>query len=288
MSAAILVTHLCACFFYYSSYLEGFDPVSHSPSSHLHLLLLNDVDLQDTWVGISGLQLAPNFDKYVTALYWSMSTLTTVGYGDVIPGNSNEKIMSMIGHTLSHMIPFFEAFLGSGMVIGVTVFAYFMGSMSSMMSSLNNANTRITKRTMVDRIKAFSVRDAFRAGHGRFLKEAQSPDASCRSCSNILSSYSLSADRRRRNLHHQWFVPYRRRRFEAPLHTELSLPLRTELILYLYRDILGGVPFFKGKDPQFIVRIVPLLRLEYYGPVRLAPCCSSKHRSVGRGGHSTG
>lgn len=28
MSAAILVTHLCACFFYYSSYLEGFDPVS--------------------------------------------------------------------------------------------------------------------------------------------------------------------------------------------------------------------------------------------------------------------
>jgi len=27
-SAAILITHLCACFFYYSSYVDGFDPVS--------------------------------------------------------------------------------------------------------------------------------------------------------------------------------------------------------------------------------------------------------------------
>lgn len=35
MSAAILVTHLCACFFYYSSYLEGFDEVR----SHLATVL---------------------------------------------------------------------------------------------------------------------------------------------------------------------------------------------------------------------------------------------------------
>lgn len=53
--------------------------------------------MQDTWVWISNLESSSNFDKYVTALYWSMSTLTTVGYGDVIPGNSTEKIMSMIG-----------------------------------------------------------------------------------------------------------------------------------------------------------------------------------------------
>jgi Ion channel len=30
--------------------------------------------------------------RYITALYWAMSTLTTVGYGDVIPGNSSEKV----------------------------------------------------------------------------------------------------------------------------------------------------------------------------------------------------
>eukprot|EP00210_Caulerpa_lentillifera_P001188 g1144.t1 len=198
MSAAILVTHLCACFFYYASYLEGFDP--------------------DTWVWISNLEASSNFDKYVTALYWSMSTLTTVGYGDVIPGNSTEKIMSMIG-----------------MVIGVTVFAYFMGSMSSMMSSLNNTNTRITRKTIALE---------------EFLKKRKVP-------SNL-------AERVRTFFQHilsrQIVVD------ETSIINELSLPLRTELTLYLYRDILAGVPFFRGKDPQFIVRVVPLLKLEYYGP----------------------
>lgn len=51
---------------------------------------------------ISHLESSSNFDRYVTALYWSMSTLTTVGYGDVIPGNSTEKIMSMIGDLSSY------------------------------------------------------------------------------------------------------------------------------------------------------------------------------------------
>lgn len=85
---------------------------------------------------IGQLQNASNFDKYVTALYWSMSTLTTVGYGDVTPGNANEKIMSMVG-----------------MVVGVTVFAYFMGSMSAMMSSINSSNTKITRKLLVSTAK---------------------------------------------------------------------------------------------------------------------------------------
>lgn len=129
--------------------------------------------LQETWVGISGLESAPNFDKYVTALYWSMSTLTTVGYGDVIPGNSNEKIMSMIGYTPAAVADLIA--LCKGMVIGVTVFAYFMGSMSSMMSSLNNANTRITKRTMVSTSNTSRANSEILAGHGGFLEEEKSP-----------------------------------------------------------------------------------------------------------------
>ena len=51
------------------------------------------------------------------------------------------------------------------------------------------------------------------------------------------------------------------------LHSELSLPLRTELVLYLYREALEKLPFFQKKDPQFIVHIVTSLKLEYYAPV---------------------
>ena len=44
-------------------------------------------DFQDhTWVALEDLVDASSFDRYITAVYWSMSTLCTVGYGDVTPG----------------------------------------------------------------------------------------------------------------------------------------------------------------------------------------------------------
>lgn len=58
-----------------------------------------------------------------------MSTLTTVGYGDVTPQNDAEKIVSMVA-----------------MVIGVTVFAYFMGSTASLISAGNATEGAVAQR----------------------------------------------------------------------------------------------------------------------------------------------
>ena len=70
---------------------------------------------------IAGLEKASNGDKYITAAYWAMSTLATVGYGDVHPSSVDEKIYAMLG-----------------MVLGVTIFAYFMGSMANLLANLNS------------------------------------------------------------------------------------------------------------------------------------------------------
>ena len=35
----------------------------------------------DTWVVLSGLEDSSTYERYITAIYWSMSTLCTVGYG---------------------------------------------------------------------------------------------------------------------------------------------------------------------------------------------------------------
>ncbi|CAD7701983.1 unnamed protein product, partial [Ostreobium quekettii] len=53
---------------------------------------------------------------------------------------------------------------------------------------------------------------------------------------------------------------------ETSIINEMSVPLRTEMVMFLYREALQKLPFFQGKDPQFIVHIVTALKLEYYTP----------------------
>lgn len=47
----------------------------------------------DTWVGQADLADADTKSQYVASLYWAFQTLTTVGYGDIIPGTQVEKII---------------------------------------------------------------------------------------------------------------------------------------------------------------------------------------------------
>lgn len=54
---------------------------------------------------------------------------------------------------------------------------------------------------------------------------------------------------------------------EEDIISGLSSSLRTEVVLFMYREALEGVPFFRGKHPQFITSLVTYLKLEYYCPV---------------------
>jgi voltage-gated potassium channel len=61
-------------------------------------------------------------NNYVNALYWSVTTVTTVGYGDVTPVNMIEKIYSMVT-----------------MLVGLGIFGFFIGSISSILSKKDPA-----------------------------------------------------------------------------------------------------------------------------------------------------
>lgn len=64
-----------------------------------------------------------NGDLYVLSFYWTIQTITTVGYGDVATVNTYERIFASVV-----------------MIIGVLAFSYASGSLASIMSNLDSKN----------------------------------------------------------------------------------------------------------------------------------------------------
>lgn len=68
-------------------------------------------------------------DLYVTSFYFTITTITTVGFGDVSPGTSLEKLFGII--------------VMCGGVIG---FSFATGSLSSLMNNLDSASAAFKAR----------------------------------------------------------------------------------------------------------------------------------------------
>ncbi|XP_054822597.1 potassium channel AKT1-like isoform X1 [Prosopis cineraria] len=73
----IFAVHLAGCFFYYIA--------AHYP------------DPKQTWIGLSleDFHQESLYTKYVYSMYWSITTLATVGYGDLHPVNASEMVFDI-------------------------------------------------------------------------------------------------------------------------------------------------------------------------------------------------
>ena len=58
----------------------------------------------ENWIASTGLQNATVGEKYVNALYWVITTMATVGYGDIKPQTTEERIIAIVIMVISATI----------------------------------------------------------------------------------------------------------------------------------------------------------------------------------------
>lgn len=126
METAVLtfvVSHLTACTWYFTS-----------------VTVRNaNADNVSTWImeSFSEEYEAKDFASlYMASLYWSVSTLTSVGFGDIKPQNNAERFVATIACWA-----------------GATVFGYVIGQMSSMVADLNQISFQFHRK--MDSINAY-------------------------------------------------------------------------------------------------------------------------------------
>lgn len=88
-----------------------------------------DGDSKNNWIYKKDLLDIPDFDLYVSAFYFTVTTILTVGYGDICAQNMYEKLLCIIM-----------------MIIGVISFSFATGALSSIISNYDTSEAKLKEK----------------------------------------------------------------------------------------------------------------------------------------------
>ena len=110
--AFLLLNHLAACIWYYVARVQEFEP--------------------ECWVTRLGYIDSSDIEIYTISFYWTLTTVTTVGYGDINAGTNIERVYNL--------------FL---MSFGVIMYSFAIGSLSSIVSTLDDKTAEMNQKLQI-------------------------------------------------------------------------------------------------------------------------------------------
>jgi len=155
-----LMSHFLGCFWFYTSMVHDDTDLNQCDVGYLQC----DPTLPPTtWWKEIALAFEQKAELYVASLYWSFTTMTTVGYGDILPTSDSERVYAIVS-----------------MIFGATMFGYIIGSIAAIAGQERGIEA-LTKRrlSMVrdfceeQRVSRKKVKEVMK--HYLFLYQQRSP-----------------------------------------------------------------------------------------------------------------
>ncbi|HSF86569.1 MAG TPA: ion transporter [Acidimicrobiia bacterium] len=111
-----LIIQLLTCLWYLIPFLQGFP--------------------DDSWPVQEGIVGGGMGASYLLSMYWMVTVATSVGFGDIVPGNTEEYVFALVA-----------------MIFGASLFAYVVATGASLISSLNLSRVAFWNR--VDTVESY-------------------------------------------------------------------------------------------------------------------------------------
>lgn len=183
------------------------------------------IGLMAHWIGCGWIALGGCYvegvtmsRQYIRSFYYAVTTLTTIGYGDITPVTNAQTIFAI----------FVE-------LIGAGLYGYIIGNVASLLANIDVAKAHFSEK--IDKITAF-------LNYRNVPPEMKE---------KVMSYYDYLWNSR---------LGYD----ESAVIEDLPPSLRTEVSLFLNKDIIEKVPLFKGASHDFIREIVNILEALVFTP----------------------
>jgi len=211
-SRLVVLAHLLGCFWYYTSVQQ--DPDASS-ACDWGLLNCNTLGAEaQTWWQSVDIGEDEKWEQYMASLYWSFTTMTTVGYGDISPKSDLERVYAIIS-----------------MIFGATIFGYIIGSIAALAGQEKSMMLKFSRGAEIGECaktkrRILMVRD--------YCDEQN------------ISKRCQEMVRQHYQFYYQRKPPYN----ESSILSDLPVPLRKEVILNVHRDAISRLGLFVGADQR--------------------------------------